>query len=82
LLAYFKYAAKQNFCKRNLPISPRTKGDEKLPLPQLNLPMGGVVRRSAFIVDKNGIIQYAESHNDPYDLPNFNAIKAKLAELK
>jgi len=51
-------------------------------LPQLNLLMGGVARRSAFIVDKNGIIQYAESHDDPHDLPDFNAIKAKLAELK
>ena len=49
--------------------------------PQLNLPMGGVAKRSAFIVDKNGIIQYAESHDDPRQLPNFEAIKSKLAEL-
>jgi len=50
-------------------------------LPQLNLGMGGVPKRSAFIVDKNGIIQYAESHDDPHDLPDFEAIRAKLAEL-
>jgi len=50
--------------------------------PQLNLPMGGVAKRSAFIVDKNGIIQYAESSDDPRQLPDFDAIKAKLAELK
>ena len=50
--------------------------------PQLNLPMGGVAKRSAFIVDKNGIIQYAESHDDPRQLPDFDAIKSKLAELK
>lgn len=50
--------------------------------PQLNLPMGGVPKRSAFIVDKNGIIQYAESHDDPRQLPDFAAIKAKIAELK
>jgi peroxiredoxin len=50
--------------------------------PQLNLPMGGVAKRSAFIVDKNGTIQYAESHDDPRQLPDFAAIKAKLAELK
>ena len=49
--------------------------------PQLNLPMGGVAKRSAFIVDKTGTIQYAESHDDPRQLPNFEAIKAKLAEL-
>lgn len=51
-------------------------------LPQHNLPMGGVAKRSAFIVDKNGVIQYAESHDDPHQLPDFAAIKAKLAELK
>ena len=49
--------------------------------PQFNLPMGGVPKRSAFIVDKNGVIQYAESNDDPRELPNFDAIKAKLAEL-
>jgi peroxiredoxin len=28
--------------------------------PQRNLPMAGVPKRSAFIVDRNGVIQYAE----------------------
>ena len=51
-------------------------------LPQINLPMGGVAKRSAFIVDKNGIVQYAEVHEDAHDLPDFAAIIAKLAELK
>lgn len=51
-------------------------------LPQKNLGMGGVPKRSAFIVDKNGVIQYAESNDDPGKLPNFDNIKAKLAELK
>ena len=50
--------------------------------PQLNLPMGGVPKRSAFIIDKNGVIQYAESHDDPRQLPDFAAIKAKLGNLK
>ena len=50
--------------------------------PQLNLGMAGVAKRSAFIVDKNGVIQYAESSDDPKQLPNFDKIKAKLAELK
>lgn len=50
--------------------------------PQINLPMGGVAKRSAFVIDKNGVIQYAESHDDPTKLPDFEAIKAKLAELK
>jgi peroxiredoxin len=51
-------------------------------LPQLNLGMAGVAKRSAFIIDKNGVIQYAESNDDAKQLPNFDKIKAKLAELK
>ena len=51
-------------------------------LPQINLGMGGVPKRSAFIVDRNGVIQYAESNDDAKELPNFDKIKAKLAELK
>jgi peroxiredoxin len=44
--------------------------------------MGGVPKRSAFIVNKSGVIQYAESNDDAKQLPNFDKIKAKLAELK
>ena len=33
-------------------------------LPQMNLGMGGVPKRSAFIIDRNGVIQYAESNDD------------------
>ena len=51
-------------------------------LPQINLGMGGVPKRSAFIVDKNGVIHYAESNDDAKQLPNFDKIKAKLGELK
>jgi peroxiredoxin len=51
-------------------------------LPQMNLGMGGVPKRSAFIVDRAGIIQYAESNDDARELPNFEKIKAKLEELK
>lgn len=50
-------------------------------LPEKNLKMGGVPKRSAFIVDKAGIVQYAESSDNPGDLPDFEAIKAKLKEL-
>jgi peroxiredoxin len=51
-------------------------------LPQMNLGMSGVPKRSAFIIDRRGIIQYAESTDDARQLPNFDNIKAKLAELK
>ena len=50
-------------------------------LPQINLGMAGVAKRSAFIIDKNGTIQYAESNDDAKQLPSFDKIKAKLAEL-
>jgi len=51
-------------------------------LPQMNLGMAGVPKRSAFIIDKSGVIRYAESNDDARQLPNFDNIKAKLAELK
>jgi peroxiredoxin len=51
-------------------------------LPQMNLGMGGVPKRSAFIIDRQGIIQYAESNDDARELPNFDKIKAKLKELQ
>ncbi|NNE92614.1 MAG: redoxin domain-containing protein [Verrucomicrobiales bacterium] len=50
-------------------------------LPDKNLTMGGVPKRSAFIVDGDGKIQYAESNDNPGELPDFAAIKAKLGEL-
>ena len=50
-------------------------------LPEKNLIMGGVPKRSAFVVDKSGVIQYAESNDSPGTLPNFDAIKATLKDL-
>lgn len=50
-------------------------------LPAKNLAMGGVPKRSAFIIDREGVVQYAESSDDPGQLPDFDAIKAKLGEL-
>ena len=51
-------------------------------LPEKNLGMGGVPKRSAFVVDKQGIIRYAEINDNPGQLPNFAAIQAALAPLK
>jgi peroxiredoxin len=50
-------------------------------LPAKNLIMGGVPKRSAFVVDKSGVIQYAEILENPGDMPNFEAIKATLRAL-
>ena len=51
-------------------------------LPQINLGMGGVPKRAVFIVDRGGIIQYSEVNDDARALPNFEKVKAKLAEMK
>ena len=44
--------------------------------------MGSAAARAAFVIDKSGVIQYAEQTPTPKDLPNFDAVKAKLAELR
>lgn len=46
------------------------------------LGFGSTAARAAFVVDKNGIVQYSEQTPTPKDLPNFQAIRSKLAELK
>ena len=43
---------------------------------------GSTSARAAFVIDRAGVIQYAEQTPTPKDLPNFEAVKAKLAELK
>ena len=50
-------------------------------LPEKNLIMGGVPKRSAFLIDKTGVVQFAQVNDSPGDLPDFEAIQAKLAEL-
>jgi peroxiredoxin len=44
--------------------------------------MKGVSKRSAFIIDKDGNIRYAEVLKVAGDLPNFEAIQQTLAALK
>ena len=50
-------------------------------LPTKNLIMGGVSKRSAFVIDKSGVVQYAEVLDVPSEMPNFEAIKATLRGL-
>ena len=45
------------------------------------LDMKGVSKRSAFIIDKKGIIQYAEVLENVGDLPNFEEINTILEQL-
>lgn len=45
------------------------------------LDMKGVAKRSAFVIDKEGIVRYAEVLESAGDLPNFSAIQATLQSL-
>lgn len=44
--------------------------------------VGDTSARAAFVIDRNGIVQYAEQTPTPKDLPNFDAVKAALAKLQ
>ena len=43
--------------------------------------VGDTAARAAFVIDRNGIIQYSEQTPTPKELPNFNAIKETLGKL-
>ncbi len=44
--------------------------------------VGDTAARAAFVIDKNGIVQYSEQTPTPKDLPNFDKVKEALAKLK
>jgi peroxiredoxin len=44
--------------------------------------VGDTAARAAFVIDKQGVIQYSEQTPTPKDLPNFKAVKDTLAKLK
>lgn len=46
-----------------------------------DMDMQGVSKRSAFVVDKAGVLQYVEVLDNPGQMPNFEAIDKKLTEL-
>ena len=43
--------------------------------------MDGVSKRSAFVIDKNGIVRYAEVLENASDIPNFDAVQQCLNEI-
>jgi peroxiredoxin len=51
-------------------------------LPQIGLGMGGVSKRATYVIDRAGLIQYVDCNEDARVVPDFNKVKAKLAELK
>jgi|SRR6185437_6276263 len=44
--------------------------------------VGDTAARAAFVIDKNGVVQYSEQTPTPKDLPNFDAVKGALAKLQ
>lgn len=50
-------------------------------LPEANLIMGGVSKRAAFVIDKKGIVRFADVKDHPKDLPDFDALKECLKSL-
>lgn len=44
--------------------------------------VGDTSARAAFVIDKNGVVQYSEQTPTPKDLPNFNAVRETLGKLK
>ena len=43
--------------------------------------VGDTAARAAFVIDKQGVVQYSEQTPTPKDLPNFEHVKAALAKL-
>lgn len=80
-LGKFKEAQNINFTMLsdfNRTVSPEYVGFYE----KFAMGMKGVARRGAFVVDKQGIIQYAEVLETPNELPNFEAINETLKSLE
>ena len=43
--------------------------------------MRGVSKRSAFVIDKNGVVRYSEVLENAGSLPNFEAVRETLSKL-
>jgi glutaredoxin-dependent peroxiredoxin len=44
--------------------------------------VGDTAARAAFVIDKQGVVQYSEQTPTPKELPNFDKVKETLARLK
>ncbi len=62
-------------------LNKKVAADYGVLLPDL-LGFGSTSARAAFVIDKNGVVQYSEQTPTPKDLPNFVAVKETLAKLK
>ena len=62
-------------------LNKKTAADYGVLLDDL-LGFGSTSARAAFVVDKDGTVQYSEQTPTPKDLPNFDAIKDCLSKLQ
>ena len=62
-------------------LNKKVAADYGVLLPDLG-GFGSTSARAAFVIDKNGVVQYSEQTPTPKDLPNFAAVKEALAKLK
>ena len=62
-------------------LNKKTAADYGVLLDDL-LGFGATSARAAFVVDKDGVVQYSEQTPTPTDLPNFDAIKETLKGLQ
>ncbi len=62
-------------------LNKKTAADYGVLLDDL-LGFGATSARAAFVVDKDGVVQYSEQTPTPKDLPNFDAIKETLKRLQ
>ena len=62
-------------------LNKKTAADYGVLLDDL-LGFGATSARAAFVVDKDGVVQYSEQTPTPKDLPNFDAIKETLKGLQ
>jgi peroxiredoxin len=44
--------------------------------------IGDTAARAAFVIDRQGVVQYAEQTPTPKDVPDFSAVQAALSGLK
>lgn len=79
-LAKFKEEQGYNFPLLS-DFNKETSGDYGALYQDWILDMKGVSKRSAFIIDKDGVVKYAEVLESAGDLPNFTAINEILAGL-
>ncbi len=50
-------------------------------LPEKNLTMGGVAKRSVFVIDGEGVIRHAEVLESPGDMPDLAGVKEFLKSM-